>query len=172
MVELRLDRRLRSRLDSSDVLQEAYIQAQERLDELLRKPAMPMFIWLRLLTAQKLVDIQRHHLGAKLRDPRREVSLYTGPVPRASSESLAAQLLGQQPTPSSEAIKAERVLRLEAALNDMDATDREVLALRHFEELSSLEVSQVLGIQERAGSKRYVRALKKLQDLLRKSGGW
>ncbi len=96
MVRLRLDRRLQGRIDSSDVIQDAYLEAAERFAEYVRDPAMPFFLWLRFLTAQKLLVLHRRHLGAKARDAGREVSLYRGVLPEASSAVLAAQLVGHR----------------------------------------------------------------------------
>jgi RNA polymerase sigma-70 factor (ECF subfamily) len=166
MVALRLDPRLQGRIDASDVIQEAYLEASARLPEYLRQPAVPFFLWLRFLTGQKLAELHRHHLAAQMRDAGREVSLYRGSLPETSSAALAAQLLGHDPRPSEAAVRAERKLRLQAALNSMDPLDREVLALRHFEQLSNAETAQVLGLQESAASKRYIRALQKLKGIL------
>jgi RNA polymerase sigma-70 factor (ECF subfamily) len=166
MVALRLDQRLQGRLDASDVIQEAYLDASARLPEYLRQPSMPFFLWLRFLTGQKLLELHRRHLGAQMRDAGREVSLYRGSLPAATSAALAAQLLGHDTRPSEAAIRAERKIRLQEALNSMDPLDREVLALRHFEHLNNSEAAQVLGLQEAAASKRYIRALKKLKEIL------
>ena len=137
MVRLRLDRRLQSRVDPSDVLQEAYLDLAARLADYARDRPMPPFLWLRLVTGQRLPQVHRHHLGAALRDAGREVSLYRGALPQASSASLAAQLLGRLTTASQAALRAERQLQLQAILNAMDPIDREILALRHFEGLSN-----------------------------------
>jgi RNA polymerase sigma-70 factor (ECF subfamily) len=166
MVALRLDQRLQGRLDASDVIQEAYLEAMARVEEYLRQPTMPFFLWLRFLTGQKLLELHRHHLGTQMRDAGREVSLHRGSLPGVSSAALAAQLLGHDTRPSEAAIRAERKIRLQEALNSMDALDREVLALRHFEQLNNAETAQVLGLQESAASKRYIRALKKLKEIL------
>jgi RNA polymerase sigma-70 factor, ECF subfamily len=166
MVALRLDPRLQGRVDPSDVIQEAYLEASARLAEYLQNPTMPFFLWLRFLAGQKLVTLHRHHLGARMRDAGREVSLYRGQLPETSSAALAARLLGHDTRPSEAAIRAELKLRLQEALNSLDPLDREVLALRHFEQLSRAEVAQVLGISEAATSKRYVRALQRLKDVL------
>jgi RNA polymerase sigma-70 factor, ECF subfamily len=166
MVALRLDRRLQGRIDPSDVLQEAYLEASARLPEYLRRPTMPFFLWLRFLTGQKLLELHRRHLGAQMRDAGREVSLYRGTLPETTSAALAAQLLGHATRPSEAAIRAEVKLRLQEALNRMDPLDREVLALRHFEQLSTAETARVLGLSEAAAGKRYVRALKRLKDIL------
>jgi len=166
MVALRLDPRLAARIDPSDVIQEAYLEASTRLAGYLDRPDMPFFLWLRFLAGQKLVTLHRQHLGVQARDAGREVSLDHGRGPETSSVALVNLLLGEGPRPSEVAIRAELKLLLEEALNGMDAIDREVLALRHFEQLSRAETAQVLGIQEAAVSKRYVRALKRLKDIL------
>jgi RNA polymerase sigma-70 factor, ECF subfamily len=166
MVALRLDRRLQGRVDPSDIIQEAYIDASARLAEYARQPDMPFFLWLRFLTGQRLLRVHRQHLGAEMRDVAREVSLYRGALPAATSAALAAQLLGRDTRPSEAAVRAERSIRLQEALNSMDPLDREVLALRHFEQLSNGEAAGVLGLQESAAAKRYVRALKRLRLIL------
>jgi RNA polymerase sigma-70 factor, ECF subfamily len=166
MVALRLDRRLQGRVDPSDIIQEAYIDASARLAEYARQPDMPFFLWLRFLTGQRLLRVHRQHLGAEMRDVAREVSLYRGALPAATSAALAAQLLGRDTRPSEAAVRAERSIRLQEALNSMDPLDREVLALRHFEQLSNSEAARVLGLQEPAAAKRYVRALKRLRLIL------
>ena len=166
MVALRLDRRLQGRLDASDVIQEAFLEASARLADYLRQPDMPFFLWLRFLTGQKMMELHRQHLGAQMRDAGREISLYRGALPGASSAALAAQLLGHDTRPSEAAIRAERKIRLQETLNSMDPVDREVLALRHFEQLNNAETAQALGLNESAASKRYIRALKKLKDIL------
>jgi RNA polymerase sigma-70 factor (ECF subfamily) len=166
MVQLRLDRRLQGRIDPSDVIQEAFVDAARRLAEYTADPAMPPFLWLRLLTAQRLVTLHRIHLGVKARDAGREVSLHSGPLPSADSRSLAAQLLGRLTTPSRAAIRAEIQIKIQDALNAMDPIDREILALRHFEELSNSETAAVLGLHKAAASNRYVRALRRLKEIL------
>lgn len=166
MVDLRLHQRVRGRIDASDVVQDSLLEASRRLAEYLRDPPMPFFLWLRFLTRQRLVALHRHHLGTKARDPRREVSLYGGATPEASTEALAAQLLGHRNTPSEEVARVEMQLRLQDALNGMDPIDREVLALRHFEQLGNAEAAREMGIGEAAASKRYVRALYKLRGIL------
>ena len=166
MVALRLDSRLRGRVDPSDVLQEACLDAARRLPEYRKNPTMPFFLWLRFLAGQRLVDEHRKHLGAAARDAGREISLYHGALPETSSAALAAHLLGRLTTPSQAAIRAERKIRLQEALNSLDPIDREVLALRHFEELSNGEAAAVLGLDKSAASKRYARALIRLKDVL------
>jgi RNA polymerase sigma-70 factor (ECF subfamily) len=166
MVALRLDRRLQSRIDPSDVIQEAYVDATAGLGEFALRSEMPFFLWLRWLTGMKLNAIHRKHLGFKVRDAAREISLNRGSCPQASTAALAAQLLGRQTSASQVAIRLERKARLQEALESMDPIDRDVLALRHFEELSNAEVALTLQMQESAASKRYIRALRKLKEIL------
>jgi RNA polymerase sigma-70 factor (ECF subfamily) len=166
MVALRLDHRLHGRVDASDVIQETYLEAWNRLPEYLREPAMPFYLWLRFLTCQKVMALHRHHLGREMRDAGREVSLYRGALPEASSAALVAQLLGQDTRPSEAAVRIELKIRLQQALNQMDALDREVIALRHFEQLSRSETAELLGMRESAVSKRYIRALQRLKQIL------
>jgi RNA polymerase sigma-70 factor (ECF subfamily) len=166
MVRLRLDRRLQGRVDPADVLQESYLDLARRFPEYTANPALPFYLWLRLLTGQKLVDLHRHHLGAKMRDAGLEVSLCRAELPPASSESLAEQLLSRLTSASRAAIRAETQTRVQEALNLMDSTDREVLVLRHFEMLSNEETAQVLGIKPSAASNRHMRALRRLKEVL------
>ncbi len=166
MVRLRLDRRLQGRVDPSDVLQDAFLDVTQRLPEYIAHPDMPFYLWLRLLTGQRLLALHRRHLGAQMRDAGQEVSLYRGAFPQASSASLAAQLLGRLTSPTQAAIRAELQIKLQEALNELDPIDREILTLRHFEELTNTETATVLGLQKAAASNRYVRALKRLKVVL------
>ena len=166
MVRLRLDRRLYGRIDPSDVLQETYVDLSKRFPEYAANPAVPFYLWLRSLTGQKLVTLHRQHLGTHMRDAGQEVSLYRGALPEASSQSLANQLLGRLTSPSQTAMRAEMQIRLQETLNSMDPLDREVLVLRHFEELSNSETAELLGLHKSAASKRYRRALERLTNIL------
>lgn len=171
MVEFRLDARLRGRVSTSDVLQEAYIDALKRLPHYQADPDVPFFIWLRSVTQQRLIDVHRYHLGAQVRDAAKEVPLGRGSAIDASSEKMA-ELIGDLTSPSQAAQRGETLAHLRAALDRMDPIDREVLALRHFEELSNQEVAALLGIQSAAASKRYVRALERLKDALEQTPGF
>ena len=171
MVRLRMDRRLQGRVDPSDVLQEAYLDVTQQLSTYLAKPEMTFYLWLRLTTGQRLMRLHRQHLGAAVRDAGREVSLHRGALPQASSVSLAAQLLGKMTSASKAVERVETQLQLQAALNGMDEMDREIIALRQFEELSNAEAAQVLGLEPSAASKRYIRALKRLQEILKSIPG-
>jgi RNA polymerase sigma-70 factor (ECF subfamily) len=169
MIRLRLSRLLQGRIDDSDILQEAYLEAGKRLPEYQRDRPLPFFLWLRHIAGQKLIDAHRRHLGAQMRDAACELSLHRGPMPLATSESLAARLLGKLTSPSQAAIKAEARLCVQEALNAMDPLDREVLALRHFEQLSNAETAEALEINESTASSRYLRALVRLKEAL---GQW
>jgi RNA polymerase sigma-70 factor (ECF subfamily) len=170
MVQLRLDRRLSGRVDASDILQETYLEVRMRFAEYARRQdqehPLPFFLWLRLVTGQKMTDLHRHHLGARMRDAGLEVSLHRGAMPQASSVSLAAQLLGKLTSASRAAIRAEHRLLVQDALNSMDPIDREVLVLRHFEHLTNDDVSLVLELSKSAASQRYIRALQRLKGIL------
>jgi RNA polymerase sigma-70 factor (ECF subfamily) len=166
MVKLRMDRRLQGRLDPSDVLQDAYMDVAKRAGEYRANPTMPVFLWLRLLTGQKLMALHRKHLGAQMRDAGQEVSLHGGALPPASSISIAAMLLGRITSPTRAARRAEMQVRLQDVLNSMEPVDREVLTLRHFEELGNSEAAQVLGISKSAASSRYIRAVMRLKKEL------
>ena len=159
---LRMDRRLQGRLDALDILQETYLEAAQ--GRCIRaNPGVSVYLWLRLLASQKLVDLTRRHLGAKMRAGQ-EISLHRGSLPHASSLSLAEHLLGRLTSPSLAVVRAETQLRVQDALNAMDPIDREVLAWRHFELLSNCEVAQVLGLSKSAASNRYIRELKRHRE--------
>ena len=161
-----MDARLHGRVDASDVLQDGFLDLSRRVDSYLSDPKLPVFLWLRLVVSDRLASYHRHHLGTALRDAGREVSLYRDPSPQASSAALAAMLLGRLTSPSNAAIRAEQILQVQEAINSLEPLDREVVALRHFEQLNRTETAAVLGITEEAGAKRYIRALKKLKTIL------
>jgi len=165
-VRLRMDHRLRGRLDVADVLQEAFLDASRRLTEYVAAPDVSMYVWLRSLTIQRLVDLHRWHLGAKMRSVSREVSIYPRSDLSVSAESLTWFLIDRAPTPGAEAVGAEMRQRIHATLNSMHPIDCEMLAMRHFEMMSNTEVAQALGLTKAAASNRYVRAIQRLSRLL------
>lgn len=171
MVRLRLDRRLNGRVDASDVIQEAYLDAAKRFSEFEKKREVSPFVWLRFLTSQKLAQVHRYHLGTCARDAGREVSIDVGAGPEASSAALAAQLVGRFSSPSHAVNRAEQRQRIQDSLNRMECVDREILALRHFEQLDNAEAAEVLGIEKQAAYKRYVRAIRRLKDYLQEASG-
>ena len=153
MVAYRLGTGLRGRLDPSDVLQDAYLDAAARLPEYAANPTLPPFLWLRFLTAQRLDQLFRAHLGAQRRAADREVPLAGDPMCELTPPPAAA-------------VRAETQARVLAALHRMGDDDRAILVLRHFEQLTTAEAAAELGLTEAAASKRYLRALLKLKDEL------
>ena len=170
MVAFRMDQRLQGRIDPHDVIQEAYLEATRLRADYLRRPESPFHLWLRGIVGNKLRELHRHHLGTRMRDASRDVSIYRGTMPEATSAALAARLLGQATRPSEAAARAEAKALLLAALNAMAPIDREVLALRHFEQLTPAEAASVLGISEKAAGMRYLRAIKRLKGILAATG--
>lgn len=166
MIHLRMSRRLQGRIDDSDVIQEALLDAARKLPEYAKAPQLPFYLWLRHLTGLKLAEVHRRHLGTQMRDADQEVSLHRGCLPGADSVSLAAHLLGAFTSASQAAIKAEKRLLLQESLNSMEELDREVIALKHFEQLSIDEISRVLGISRAAAGRRYLKAMKRLRVIL------
>lgn len=158
MVHFRLDPRLVGRIDAEDVLQDSYIEAGKRL-QAFREDDKPFLVWIRLMTQQTMVDLHRWHLGTKMRSAGREVM-----APK--SGTLSGFFVGHFTSPSQAVMREELRVRIEGALESMDEIDREVLLLRHFEELTNKEAAAVLGIQENAASNRYVRALGRLKGFL------
>ncbi len=166
MIVFRLDRRISGRVDVDDILQEAFLNAAQRLTHYQQDFSQSFFIWLRLIVLQTLVDVHRRHLGAEMRDAGREVSINVPSYPQSTSVSLARRLAGNLTSPSQAAMRGEMAKQIEQAVASMDPIDQEVLALRHFEDLSNSEVAELLGIGQAAASNRYVRALARLKDIL------
>jgi RNA polymerase sigma-70 factor (ECF subfamily) len=166
MVAVRIDHRLQGRVDPSDIIQEACLVASKQLSSYATSPSLPFYLWLRWIVGRRLIDQQRRHLGAQIRGVDREVGLYQGTFPEATSEHLAAQLAARLKSPSQEAIRIEQSIALQEAFDSLEPIDREILALRHFEQLSNGEAATVLGIDKSAASKRYMRALRRLKDML------
>lgn len=166
MVTVRMDRRLQGRVDPSDVIQEACLVAARELPAYAANPQMSFYLWLRWLTGQRLIEQHRRHLGAQAREAGREISLYHGAFPESTTADLAAAFLGHMSTPSQATIRIEQTIKLQEALNTLEPIDREILALRHFEQLSNGEAAEALGLDKSAASKRYARALVRLKDVL------
>jgi RNA polymerase sigma-70 factor (ECF subfamily) len=154
IVRLRIDERLRRRGDPSDVLQEAFLDIARRTVDYLAAPTLPPFLWFRWIAGEKLLALHRKHLGARLRNAGLEVSIHRGGLPQASSASLAAMLLGRLTSPTRAARRAEAQRRIQNALDAMDPLDREIITLRHFEELSNAEAAKVLDLSKTAASTR------------------
>ncbi|MDZ7620253.1 MAG: sigma-70 family RNA polymerase sigma factor [Patescibacteria group bacterium] len=166
MVDMRLDPRMAGRVDPSDVLQEAFMDASNQLQGYLDKLPMQPFLWLRFLTGQRLMALHRQHLGAQKRDAKRDVPLPGLGRRNGFSESLSCHLAGRLTTPSGAVARLEMQTRLHEALGGLEPLDCEILALRHFEELTNNEAAEELSISKAAASKRYVRALDRLRKTL------
>jgi RNA polymerase sigma-70 factor (ECF subfamily) len=165
MVELRLEHALRSRLEPRDVVQEALLEAARRFEEWRADPRIPFHTWLRLICAQALTNAQRKHLGTQKRDAARELALARRPT--VSSTNAVDFFIASQTSPSQAATRSEARVLVLNALEELEEMDREILALRHFEELSNDEAAAELGIEPAAASKRFTRALQRLRPALR-----
>jgi RNA polymerase sigma-70 factor (ECF subfamily) len=161
LVRLRLDPQLRVRVDPSNVVQAAQIEAVRRLDSYLQSPAMPFRLWLRQIAYDRLLMLHRRHVGAARRDVQREVAL-----PDRSSLALAQKLVAPGSSPGEQLAQRELARRVRQALAQLAETDRDLLLMRNFEGLSNQEVAQVLQINPAAASQRYGRALLRLRNLL------
>jgi RNA polymerase sigma-70 factor (ECF subfamily) len=165
VVETRFDPRLRSRVDPADVVQQAQLEVTKRIGDYLDRSPMPFRVWLRQTALQCLIDARRHHLGAGNRAVGCEAAL-----PDRSSIQLAERLFATSPSPGSKLAWGELAGRVREAVARLPDDDREILLLRHFEELPNHEAAHVLGIEPAAASKRYGRALFRLHQLLRAGG--
>jgi RNA polymerase sigma-70 factor (ECF subfamily) len=172
IVRFRLDYRLSGRVAESDVLQETFVRAARHIDRFLTTAEIPFFVWLRMELNQKLHEIHRYHFEHAKRDPRREKAFGPGQPAGNTSLAIAAQVVGGWTTPSRLVEKAEQIALVQQTLEELPELDREVIALRHFEELSNLEAAQVLGIEPSAASKRYLRALKRLKEIMAATGSF
>ncbi|MDB4534576.1 RNA polymerase sigma factor [Vicingaceae bacterium] len=164
LVDTRMDRRMRARVDASDVVQDAFLEAWKNIDKYLDQPKMPFYLWLRAITGHKLIALHRFHLGTEMRNAKREISMYGGAVPETTCADLAAHLAKEQTRASEVAMRGEFEAQLNSALENLDPIDCEILTLRHFEQLTNSEVARVLEIEPSAASKRYIRALQRLRD--------
>ena len=171
IIQFRIDYRIAARVSDSDVLQETYIAAAKRLSHFSQQTEMSAFLWLRLLVKQQLVDIHRQHLKAEKRDARKEMNLQAHVASAHTSMALAVQLAGSITAASEVLARAETIALLESSLNEMDEIDREVIALRHFEELTNIETASILNLQPSAASKRYLRAMSRLSQLMSRLEG-
>jgi RNA polymerase sigma-70 factor (ECF subfamily) len=166
IVNASIDRRVQGRIDASDILQETFLEASGRIDEYLAAPNVSLFVWLRFLAKQQLTRMHRRHLQVQARDVRRERPL---PAPGENYESavaLAAELAARLTTASAALSRKELKVEIQAALDRLDSKSREVLLLRHFEQLSNTECAEVLQLSPTAACNRYVRALERLKQTL------
>ena len=169
MIQLRIDPRLRNRLDASDIMQEAFVRAFENLAKYLEEPDRSFFVWIRFLAGQQLILAHRHHLKTQKRDASLEIRRLWGGCPSASSKSIVRHLLGHDQSPSALVAAMEEEQLLRTAVETLDADTRELLALRHFEHLSNAEAAEVMGINSSTASTRYLAAVRRLRELLPES---
>lgn len=165
MIEMRLDPKLRTRVDASDIVQDVMIEADRRLADYLRAARMPFEVWLRHLARDRLIDMHRHHRAATKRSIERETPLEQSPV-GDSSAYRSPVAIDCELTPAAATLHMELEQRFQAALERMDPPDREVLVLRHFEQLSNSAVAEMLQLSEAAAAMRYLRAMRRLRALL------
>lgn len=165
MITMRLNPRLRSRLNPSDVLQESFFDVRRRFSEYAENRKFSVYFWLRNIASNRLNKLHRHHLGAQLRDARREIS-FDADLTSVSNVYLASQLASSSTSVGQQLVQVEVQNRLEKALAEMELKDREVIALRHFEELSTEETAGILGLTRSGVLKRYTRALRKLREAI------
>lgn len=171
MVNLRMDRRIQARVSESDVLQEAYVDLAQQLPNYAKDPKLPFFLWLRRITGQRLAKIHRRHLGQAMRDAGREVALDRNWMPDASSALVAFGLIDQFTSAAAKAVRVEILEKIQEALETMPEQDREVISLRHSEQLSNEEIAIVLDVTNKAASMRYTRAILRLKEMLEKIPG-
>lgn len=166
MIDLRLDPRVAARVDASDVVQEVLLEVHARLQDYLKNPVMPFHLWMRQIARDHLIDAHRRHRLAQRRAVDREQPLVPAGLADHSSIQLGAQFIDQELTPASAAIRQELERKLHAALAKLDEDEREVILMRHFEQLSNQEVAGLLGLSEAAASMRHLRAVRRLRSLL------
>jgi RNA polymerase sigma-70 factor (ECF subfamily) len=166
VINLRLDPVLGRRVDASDIVQDVLIEANQRLTEYLKNPAMPFHLWLRHLAQDRIIDTHRRHRQAQRRSIDKEQPIQRPAWADQSSVQLVAQLVDGEHTPASAAIHQELQRRLNDALAELDDDDRDIILMRHHEQLSNQDVAAALELTEAAASMRYLRALRKLRSVL------
>lgn len=172
MVTFRLDARLKGRVDPDDILQEAYLDAVQRIDYFVNNPVTTIFVWFRMIVVQTMTNVHRRHLGTKMRDASLEAPKRRQGGNESTVASITGFLTGHLTSPSQAAIREEQSQQLTDALEGMAELDREILALRHFEELTNAEAAEVLGIEAKTASVRYFRAIRRLRGVLEKLPGF
>ncbi len=166
MVQMRLDRKVMQRVDVSDVVQDVIIEASRRLEDYLQDPSMPFHLWLRHMARDRIIDMHRRHRVSAKRSVDREQPLVVNAAGDRSTIELVSQLCDAEMTPAAAATMRELAVRFEAAIDQLEEKDREVILMRHFEQLSNQEVAQALGLSEPAASMRYLRAIRRLRELI------
>jgi len=166
MIRMRLDPAISAREDASDIVQDVLLEAHKRLEKYLLGPTMPFHLWLRHIAKDHIIDAHRRHRLAQRRSLDREQSLVPSNLSDNSSSELIGQLVDGGITPASEAIRNEFAVHLKSALTKLADEDREIIIMRSMEQLSNHEVAKLLHVSEAASSMRYLRAVRKLKQVL------
>ncbi|MEM6472667.1 MAG: sigma-70 family RNA polymerase sigma factor [Planctomycetota bacterium] len=166
LIELRLDRKVQRRVDVSDVVQDVMIEASGRLEKYLSDPSMAFHLWLRQIAWDRIIDTYRRHRVSAKRNMDREQPMAAPAGPDQSTLELAIQLCDPSLTPAAAATQREIAIKVEEAIEKMNDQDREIIIMRHYEHLSNLEIAEVLGLNPPAASMRYLRAVRRLREML------
>lgn len=166
MVQMRLDQKIQGRIDVSDIVQDVLVEANRRLPQYLEDPALSFHLWVRQIAKDRIIDAHRRHRVSAKRSVDREQSLAVPAALDRSAVELAAQLRDPELTPAAAATRQEMTQLVEQALTHLSEPDCEIIMMRHYEQLSNTEVAEVLGLTEPAASMRYLRAVRRLRQLL------
>lgn len=166
MIEMRMDQKIKQRVDASDIVQEVMIEANRRLQKYLENPVMPFHLWIRQMARDRLIDAHRRHRGSEKRSVDREKAMVAPGAMDRSTIELAAQLCDAEMTPAEAATMKELHQRFQNAIEELDENDREIVIMRHVEQLTNQDVAAALDLSEPAASMRYLRAIRKLRTLL------
>ena len=166
MIEMRMDQKIKQRVDASDIVQEVMIEANRRLQKYLENPVMPFHLWIRQMARDRIIDAHRRHRGSEKRSVDREKSMVAAGAMDRSTMELAAQLCDAEMTPAEAATMRELQKRFQNAIEELDENDREIVVMRHVEQLTNQDVATALGLSEPAASMRYLRAIRRLRSLL------
>jgi len=163
LVDHRMDRAIARRVDASDVVQDVLFEASSRLAKYLDQPTLPFHLWLRQLARDRLIDMHRRHRKAQRRSVDRERPLVSRAHSDLSSLDLIARLADAELTPAAASIRREMQLRFIEAIEELGEDDREILQMRHFEQLTNSEAALALELSPAAAGMRHLRALRRLK---------
>ena len=166
MVQMRLDHAVARRVDASDVVQDVMLEASQRLSDYIRNPSMPFHLWLRQLAKDRMIDMHRRHRGAQRRSVDREQNMSSFNSDDQSAADLVSLLRDAELTPAASALRKEMEERFVLALDKLEESEREIVIMRHFEHLGNGEVAEALGLSAPAAGMRYLRAIRRLRELL------
>jgi RNA polymerase sigma-70 factor, ECF subfamily len=166
MIQLRLDQRIQNRVDVSDVVQDVLVEANRRLSNYLENPVMGFQVWLRQIAKDRIIDAHRRHRASAKRSVDREQSMVAQGGQDHSTLELVNRLCDPGLTPAAMATQNEIAAQVELAVRELKGLDREIILMRHYEQMSNLEAADSLGLTEPAASMRYLRALRRLRTIL------